>query len=857
METNPSIQTLARARPVRTAFFVPMDDRAPSILDAIFEAMLPLWGGRFSLIVPCDADGPRAVYRPWLLAYDPDVIYSYVDLTDDQQLAIHEDIYPSHLVRHRENDPGMPVQWRPDLPFKPLHVSSVLPLAGMPTVFNPTRGCRIVSAMGTAEADGVLRDNFGSDFTLRNGLRSRLASLGSSLVVIQNDELLPRERYVGEVEETIADLPTLFRSMARSPRDLGLTQLAAMACPRLSVEDLNWGKSFHLVIGGTAADRIMYWNARFFMPVWRDGQMVDFCVPSERFDDADFVAALAELIQSRNHVNDGNNNGMYRLVVTSISLSEDRLEPLREALSAILRGQVITLGQVESLDACVPQAASVEHAALAVNRSFASSTPWKEAFSQGRVLRIRAPEPDHLRYLPPESVFPDLGAWAVDLDIERSVNHSPYDNVHHRWRLPRRLRVAQTFCEHYQLTTPHGPLVGPRVSKGGLITLFSVPGLDLPPITVPPDSQAIISGFQRGRDWAAFDRRNREHMPAQLCYVAERSDAGQHFFGTYQLFGSVRAASSVLLNSFWRTQLAKLGATDQRDVARHDHVLGLLERRLRRHEPQSPGYQAILANVVLQVADAERSTVKHRSWTHLSKDFAAFVERFLAAHGNDEDNAETLAEEKSRYQRELATTIQRMCELTLFHQGYELKCPKCLHRNWIAVQDLREKLPCQVCHTIALAPVDMPWQFRLNGFVRDALQRYGIGPLFWVLGRCQKVFRDSFWFEGPLNIYVDEVAYDRNRPATDVDLTIIHEGKVMMCEAKQSERGWDQPEQLAASMVRLRPDIALIAVMEPTSPELERKFATFVRGLEGSGIEPRMWTLSPDEDIADDPWFFV
>ena len=126
-----------------------------------------------------------------------------------------------------------------------------------------------------------------------------------------------------------------------------------------------------------------------------------------------------------------------------------------------------------------------------------------------------------------------------------------------------------------------------------------------------------------------------------------------------------------------------------------------------------------------------------------------------------------------------------------------------------------------ICHTIALAPVDMLWQFRLNGFVRDTLKRHGIGPLFWVLGRCQRVVRDSFWFEGPLNIYVDEVAYGRNTPPTDVDLTIVLEGKVMMCEAKQSERGWDQAEQLAASMVRLRPDIALIAVMEPTSPELE------------------------------------
>ncbi len=857
MDTT-TIQTLARARPVRIAFFIPTDNRGQRIIDAIFEAALALWAGRFSLIVPCDGAGPIASYAAWLRAYDPDVIYSYVDLTDEQQLAIHEDLYPSQLVRHPDDGDGDNARLRPDLPFKPLGVASLLPLAGMPNLFNPARGIRLVSAMGTSDADRLVRDSFGSDFALRNSLRSRLAPFGSSLIVIPPQELQPRGPHVVEGEEVVADVPSLFRAMASSPRDLGLTQLSALGAPRLSLDDRRWGRSFNLVVGDTAADRIMYWNARFFVPAWRDGQLVDMCVPPDRFNDAEFVSTLAELLQRRNTVDDGHNNSVSRITLRSISLTQDQLEPLRAALGAAIRGQVVACEQVASLDGCVPDPRTLEYAGLTFSRSYSSSNPWKESYSTGHILRLPAPRPDHLRVVPPEALSHDSGAWAVDLDIERVVNHSPHDNVRHRWRLPRRLRVATAFCGHYQITTPHGPFVGPRVSSGDLLTVFTVPEHELPPITLPADSDAIRSALQSGRDWTPFRRRNREHAPTQLCYDAERSDAGQHFYGTFQLFGSVRAAASVLLHAFWRDQLEKLGATGRRAAARHDRVRQTIVGRLAGVDPNAPGHLDSLANIVLQMVNEEKTTIGNRSWGHISEDFEAFVTRFVASnrHANEEQ-AEAIEEERNRYRRNLRDCLQRLCELEVFHQGYELKCPKCLHKNWIGIEDLKTKIPCQVCHEIALPPVERPWQFRLNGFIRDALQRHGTGPLFWVLGRCQRTFRDSFWFEGPLNIFSDHEAYEQRRVTTDIDLTVIHKGKVIMCEAKQSERVFVNPGRVAQNLARLRPDVALIAVMEQRTAGLDAKFAEFSQALEGTGVEPQMWTLDEENDISDDPWFFT
>jgi hypothetical protein len=72
-----------------------------------------------------------------------------------------------------------------------------------------------------------------------------------------------------------------------------------------------------------------------------------------------------------------------------------------------------------------------------------------------------------------------------------------------------------------------------------------------------------------------------EHLN-QLCYASERSDAGQHFFGTYQMFGSLRAARAILLHKFWWEQLEKLGATEQRANVRRDRVLQQIQGRLGR-----------------------------------------------------------------------------------------------------------------------------------------------------------------------------------------------------------------------------------------------------------------------------------
>jgi len=195
--------------------------------------------------------------------------------------------------------------------------------------------------------------------------------------------------------------------------------------------------------------------------------------------------------------------------------------------------------------------------------------------------------------------------------------------------------------------------------------------------------------------------------------------------------------------------------------------------------------------------------------------------------------------------------VRSLCARGVLHQGIEHTCPRCHHEEWVTIGALDKFIRCGICGRTEAAPVNQPWDFRINGFLRDALRSHGIGPLFWALDRMQGVNTTSFWFEGPLNIYLSKEEYERHEVTTDIDLTVITDGTVRMCEVKQSARNLKQVEVLAELMKQLRPDIATIAIMEPSTRAIEATFKTFAGKLKGSGIEPELITFDPDGDFRD------
>jgi hypothetical protein len=167
----------------------------------------------------------------------------------------------------------------------------------------------------------------------------------------------------------------------------------------------------------------------------------------------------------------------------------------------------------------------------------------------------------------------------------------------------------------------------PRVSNHGFLTLYSGGSGQLPAVAEPTDESAIRGALISGRDWWPFSSRD-ERQPAQLCYEAERSNAGRYFWGVFRLFGDLQSANQFLLHAFWREQLARLGATDQRPEQRRAEIEARLKRRLPggKFDLQDASNLERLSDIVLQEADAIRLTENSLDWPQLQRDHERYID---------------------------------------------------------------------------------------------------------------------------------------------------------------------------------------------------------------------------------------
>src|SRR5262249_44601426 len=145
-------------------FLVDEHEHWRPMLNAVFAECYGRWGGRFSLIVPCEDREVRPAYLPWLAAYDADIIYSYVDLTDDAVVRLLERLCPSLLVKH-EFYLSAPAErdvtaFRPRLPLTPLTSLSVAAVGSRGNMFTEPQPITVVDYYGRAPPQ-FLQHNFG------------------------------------------------------------------------------------------------------------------------------------------------------------------------------------------------------------------------------------------------------------------------------------------------------------------------------------------------------------------------------------------------------------------------------------------------------------------------------------------------------------------------------------------------------------------------------------------------------------------------------------------------------------------------------------------------------------------------
>ncbi|MFZ5792015.1 MAG: hypothetical protein ACOY3L_15085 [Pseudomonadota bacterium] len=842
----------SRPRPLRVAFLVQDGEHADLALDGIFADCYSRWGGRFSLIVPCLNGRITSSYWAWLEAYDPDIVYSYVPLNKVDILEVHERLSPAQYTFH-ELDRESKVDafgFKPSYGFTPLSsLSTIFRLARYKPTSDQPAPVKIIDSWYTERSTRFLTDNFGTYFqSWGTSAYPPDATSAATLLTIVAPERQADRRF--GVPHDLDAIPSEMAALAEfaERRATSLSLVSAMFAPKLEISGSLWSETFNLVVGDSFTDRILFWNARLLIPAWLDADLCCLRVEFEQLANPSFVAALGNLLK-RNRVNNGV-GGQPQLMVRSTSLSADQLVEAHEIIMSTKPWGMAWKETVNGIDGVTPSVRALQNAREG-NRfggELFSRPEWTHFVWQPPIARPSAVMPDHLSDAPVRQSFAQ-GHWCTDFVFEYDGPGSLFAEVN-RWMLPRRWRMASAFKMSFGGRPQHALPPPVRRSRDGNLAVFVSADHPVETIRVPTPREAMEYALTADGAWVKPDAEHGQLYPPTKALWVEPSNEARYLTGVLGMTGGLRRAEQFLLHPFLQENFAKLGGTPNLPADKLGPTVDRVRKRAQREtafDLRSERERQALAGLILKAARTIKNPKNVLSYDELKRGWQTYRAAYWVAHPRQGNPGPDVDWDKSE-EVSLDNCLVELRRRQMIFQGHQWTCQKCHHRNWVDFAALAPQLPCEVCKEPTQAPIDIRWLFRPNEFLIESLRDHSALSLIWALSALRKRSRRSFIFVEPMWFGFTRGSAS---PDAEADLFALLDGQAMLCEVKSSWHSL-RPAHLAefaALASRLRPDIALLAVMEAGPGPLADIAAARAR-LAAEQIEFEILTL--DQHMPDD-----
>lgn len=834
-----SLKGYIRSRPIRVAFVIEDGEDAHIALDAIFSKCHAHWGGRFNIVVPFANGEISSEWLNWLEVYDPDIIYSYVNIDERLLRALYERFGPAFIVEHqpyseREHDKRY---FRPELPFDCLTSLSVAPQYARAYPPSSPQPIYLVDYIPGQKPDRFIDDNFGSPlgcfdyWPLPDHLNDvlRTISFGSEDAIAKHSQNTRKSFH-----DAVNDIPSLLKTLSIRRNAYGLSQLSADSVPRLDYRD-HRREAFALIIGDSFNDRLLYWNIRSLLPSYFGREFVCLIISKESIFDEAYFDALVEFLKVRNSVRPNQNTPTIQ--VSSTSVEVHALKEIIEKLNSRDRWNYYTISNINRIEDIIPDSKSRRYVGdLTTALWFSRENTWREFPVSGPSVNPPSvlPQPILGLNVPSRAT---TGAWALDLEIERANNLTRFSNVQHTWRLPRRLRLHGAFRGAYEGLS-HGHYRYSRATQTGFLSVFVDFLQNTPEIHLPDDETVFRYGLERGNDWPSPTRSASPSGPDGFYGWTRPSDKGRYLIGALELFGGLQNCGSVLLHSFWKSVFDQLGGAAGAD--RREQIKKTLKKKIKNKIIENEGDWDRLASLVSNEAHQVRLPLRVLNFDILEMQHQALVEEeHEEIGGTKTDSSDSWAEDAKE---SLRRSVQWLCSRGVLHQGYEWRCHNCFNSNWSQIGSLKAILNCEVCGNQKILPVNKSWDFRLNTSLRDALREHGLLALIWCLLKLEGRAKQSFYYTGPRELFSHYPNDNNDYTLNEADLLCVVDGKVHLCEVKSSSRDISVTSIIDVAK-KIRPDTVVLAVLEEKSQRVESKFNEIRITLRLDGINSELLTL--------------
>ncbi len=760
-------------RPLRVAFLIEDKPESLGIIDTILAYNRDRWGGRYNPIVITDGQTLTDAWWSLLEAVDPDVMTSFVALSDTLVASIERRISP-YLIQQpdrREQEDG----------YRRIHLpNDGLSLLPTPLVVRMGSWAIGESSLVLFETDWKKTDPLIKRFTEWNfGEYSHpIQAVSRALEGVRTQPYPVKD--AASLVTPLTELST-FRAFTYP---IQLCSVPKEALPEVDYD--RFSELFHVVIGDTPLDVAYFWNRPTSIPQWSRTHLNQVWLPLGVATNAQLTTALSSWLQRSADPN-GSSQGHIRFV--SLSLSQERLQEVVEPLTCNLRvfRQVNVLREPQP-----PKISEGPPGPLGLDKMDLYR-------ATGTTERFTLQEPDVLQ-------GPTLGQhWMADLYIEfRPERHPTIIGRPLWWQLPRLNPLAsQMFRRPSRILRTRYPSV---LMKRG------EPRLD---IALLDDIRvfAILAALPN-QPYFTRDARHERALPGRTPYYqARRSEKGRYLSGLLDLFGGLHPTTSCLEERYWRRMFDLLsGRTAHTDAERLNEVGNTLRKRLRANRAQfyaDDKAMTWLANYVLKVA---------RGLPAASRDLEFRVFEELAKREMEDFNARHAKQEPWVYsQADLINALADLSDCGVLLMGVQARCPSCGYRAWHHIDDAKQTLRCGGCNAAVPMPPEQRWHYRLNSLARAAHAEHGLFPVVLVLGQLFMDARSAFLFAPCLDLFEK----DDKGPVGDLDIAVILDGQFVIGEVKQSRDLFDDATfaKMEGIARRLLPDILLFATMdrEPTA----------------------------------------
>jgi hypothetical protein len=841
------VRVYSRCRPLRVAYLLDKSASSLQFLDGIFAESYSRWGGVRTLIVPITENWIADPYWHWLKWWDPDLVYSYLQPTDEFVLRIAREIQPIWFLQHRlPGTLGQPPSSMLRLKTSGLTSLTVLPSLKVPRGFMANVPTKLINRFPEWKDDGFVCDNFGTHYDSFGSfpLSPAINQLVDSVNLLPPNA--PQNRRHHRAAGSEIESPTaLLQLMAKDHTTISMYDLAnsQAAGPLLGqtahhqryVHNHPWAASLNLVIGDQFVDRIAFWNSRLLVNPWQGGtHLAALRLPTARLVDRDFIRAFLSYLGNRRWMMPFGYANQGSITIRSGSVPDDALRSLADGLQAELRC-VVRCEPISDLTALCPTKEQLEDNYWPVHED-------EGQYVAATVSAINAPRPPHFTYITGAAQEFARGIWITDLKVERHRNLSQYTNLRHWWMLPKRIGLATLFLGG------ENPKEAKVTSEGYLALSASQgepPIWDQPKITLRlPEDDEIFNAILHERQWHSPADLRHQRFDAPAIIWSQPSNIGRYFTGALELFGGPWNAFQLLSCHFWRSLFVKLGAPAKAD---DPALLAEIATRLRaRHSTFNPSseqdWQRLARTVVVQ-ASGIRLPTSRIGYSELFKRWEAERDEAVKDVPADHEKSEPL-----RYANQwFEESLKSLCARGVLAQGHEWKCAKCLYPNWHSIDDITLRLRCAVCHNERQVPPDFKWHFHLNDFLASGIRQHGLLALVWAIGYLLDGTRESFYFLPASNLYrAYPDAKHRNLPQAELDIICVSDGRFIIGETKESVRDFtdQRMENLVATAKDLKPDVVLLASLEREPDRLKRLGAKIKEELAAERAE--VLTLVPN-----------